>query len=143
MLINFEAILLFVDYSKTFNSIQRGKIEQILQIYGFHKEAAIALRMPYKNTKREVCSPDEDTDIFTTVTRVLQGGTFMPYLLLFCLDYIPRISIYQLKENEYTLKKVKSKKFAGEKLVDIDCADNLVLLSNIPAQAEYLLHSLE
>ena len=35
---DFETILLFIDFSKTFDSTQRGKMEQILFACGFLKE---------------------------------------------------------------------------------------------------------
>ena len=35
-----EATVLFIDFSKTFDSIHRGKMEQILLAYGFPKETA-------------------------------------------------------------------------------------------------------
>ena len=35
---NLEAILLFMDFSKAFDSIHRQKMEQILLVYGLPKE---------------------------------------------------------------------------------------------------------
>ena len=37
------ATLLFADFSKTFHSIHKGKMEQILQAYGLHKESATTI----------------------------------------------------------------------------------------------------
>ena len=36
---------LFIDFSKIFDFIHRGKIEQIIHIYGLIKETLTALRM--------------------------------------------------------------------------------------------------
>ena len=57
---NLEATILFVNFAKVFDSIHRGKMEQILLAYGLPKETVLAIMMLYRNTK--VRSPDEDTD---------------------------------------------------------------------------------
>ena len=61
--------------------------------------------MLYKNTKVKVCSPDGDTDFFDIVAGVLQGNTLAPYLVLICLDYVPRTFKDLMKENGFALKK--------------------------------------
>ena len=48
---NLEATILFVDSSKSFDSMHRGKIEQILLAYGVFKETVAAMMMLCKNTK--------------------------------------------------------------------------------------------
>ena len=48
-----------------------------------------------------------------------------------------------MKENGFTLKKTRSRSYPAETITNADCADDLVLLANTPAQAESLRHSLE
>ena len=48
---NLQETLLFVDFSKTFDSIHRGKMEQILLAYGLPKETVAAITILYRNTK--------------------------------------------------------------------------------------------
>ena len=72
---NLEATLLFVDFSKAFDSLPGGKMEQILLAYGLPKETVAAIMMLYKNTKVKVRSSDRDTDYFKIVTGALQGDT--------------------------------------------------------------------
>ena len=57
---NLKATILFVDFSKAFNAIHRGKIKQILLAYGLPKETMAAIMMLYKNTKVKVHSLDGD-----------------------------------------------------------------------------------
>ncbi len=92
---NLEATILFVDFAKAFDSIHRGKMEQILLTYGLPKETviAIAMMMPYKNMKVKVPSPDGDTDYFDIVAGVLQGDTLTPYLFIICQDDVLITSI--------------------------------------------------
>ena len=52
---NLEATILFVDFSKAFDSILRGKMEQILLPYGLSKETIAAIMILYRNTKIKVC----------------------------------------------------------------------------------------
>ena len=56
---NLEATILFVDFSRVFNSIHRGKMEQILLANGLLKETVVAIMILYKNTKVKVRSPME------------------------------------------------------------------------------------
>ena len=81
---NCEATLLLVDFSKAFDSIHRGKMEQILLEYGLSKETITAIMMLYKTMKAMDCSPDEDTNFFDIVAGVLQGNTLVLYLFTFC-----------------------------------------------------------
>ena len=57
---NLQATILFVDFTKAFDSIHRGKMEQILLAYGLPKETVTAIMILYRNTKVKVCSPDGD-----------------------------------------------------------------------------------
>ena len=72
---NLEATILFVDFSKAFDSIHRGKMEQILHAYCLPKETVAAIMMTYKNTKVKVRPPDGDTDYFDIVAGVCNKET--------------------------------------------------------------------
>ena len=73
--------------------------------YGLPKETVFALMTFYNNTKIKVHSPNGDTDFFDIVARVLQRDILAPYLFKICLDYILRMLIDLIKENDFTLKK--------------------------------------
>ena len=51
---NLQATLLFVDFTKAFDSIHRGKMELILLAYGLPKETVAAIMILYRNTKVKV-----------------------------------------------------------------------------------------
>ena len=51
---NLQATLIFVDFTKAFDSIHRGKMEQILLAYGIPKETVAAITILYRNTKVKV-----------------------------------------------------------------------------------------
>ena len=77
-----EVTMLFVDFTKAFDSIHRGKMEQILLAYGLPKETVAAIMILYRNTKVKVRSPVGDTDYFYIVDGILQGDTLCPYLFI-------------------------------------------------------------
>ena len=140
---NLQATLLFVDFTKAFDSIHRGKMKQILLAYGLPKETVAAITILYRNTKVKVRSPDGDTEYFDIVAGVLQGDTLAPYLLIICLDYVLRTSIDKIRENGFELSKKRSRRYPAKTITDADYADDIALLANTPNQAKTLLHSLE
>ena len=92
--------------------------------------------------KVKVCSLDGDTDFFDVVVGVLQGDTSAPYQFIICLDYVLRTSIDLMKENGFTQKKSRNRRYPAKTITDADYADSLLLV-NIRTQAESLLHSLD
>ena len=48
-----------------------------------------------------------------------------------------------MKENSFTLKKARSRRYPAQTITDVDYADNIAHLANTPNLAESLLHSLE
>ena len=140
---NLQATLLFVDFTKAFDSIHRGKMELILLAYGLPKETVAAIMILYRNTKVKVRSPDGDTEYFDIVAGVLQGDTLALYLFIICLDYVLRTTIDKIRANGFELTKKRSKRYPAKTITDADYADDLALLANTPNQAETLLHSLE
>ena len=140
---NIQATSLFVDFTKAFDSIHRGKMEQILLADGLPKETVAAITILYRNTKVKARSPDRDTEYFDIVAGVLQGDTLAPYLFIICLDYVLRTSIDKIRENGFELTKKRSRRYPAKTITDADYADDIAILANTPNQAETLLHSLE
>ena len=140
---NLQATKLFVDFTKAFDSIHRGEMEQILLAYGIPKETVAAIMILYRNTKVKVRSPDGDTDDFDIVAGVLKGDTLAHYLFIIYLDYVLRTSIDKIKENGFELTKKRSRRYPAKTITDADYTDDIAILANTPTQAETLLHSLE
>ena len=99
--------------------------------------------MLFKNTKVKVCSPDGDTDYFDIVVGVLQGDTLAQYLFIIYLDYVLRTPIDLMKENDFKLTTERSRRYLAHTIMDADCTDDIVLLTNTPTQAETLQHNLK
>ena len=95
-------------------------MEQIQQSYGLLKETIIVIMMLYKNTKARVHSPDDNSNFFNFVTGVLQRDTLAPHMFVICLDYVLLMSIDLIKENGFTLKKIRSRQYSVETMTDTD-----------------------
>ena len=132
-----------VDLTKAFDSIHRGKMEQILLEYGHTKETVAAITIFYRNTKVKVRSPDGDTDYLDIVEGVLQGDTLAPYLFIIYLDYVLRTSIDKIRETAFEQTKKRSRRYPAKTITDADYTDDIAILANTPNKAETLLHSLE
>ena len=89
-----------------------------------------------RNTKIKVRSLYGDTVFFYIAAGVLQGDTLAPYLFIICQDYVLQMAIGQIKENGFTLKKARSRRYPAETIMDADYA-------NTSVQSESQLHSLE
>ena len=101
---NLQATILFVDFTKVFDSIHRGKMEQILLTYSLPKETITDIMMLYRNNKVKVHSLNGDTD-YNIVAGVLQGDTLAPYLFIICLDYVLRTSMDKNQRKQFQAKK--------------------------------------
>ena len=110
-------------------------MEQILLTNGIPKEIVGAILMLYKNTKVKVCSSEGDTDFFDVVAGVLPWDRLGSYLFIISLDYVLRMSIDLMKEN--------CRRYSAQTITVADFADDIVLLANTPAQAEFRLHIVE
>ena len=117
---NLQATLIFVDFTKAFDSIHRGKMEQILLVYGIHKETVAAITILYRNTKVKVRSPDGDTEYFDIVAGVLQGDTLAPYLFIICRDYVLRTLIDKIRENGFELTRKRGRRYPAKTITDAD-----------------------
>ena len=73
----------------------------------------------------------------------MQGDALAPYLFIICLDYVLRMSIDKIKENDFKLTKERSRKYPQKTITDADYTDDIVLLANTSTQAKTLPHSLE
>ena len=64
-------------------------------------------------------------------------------MFIICRDEILRTLINLIKENDFTLKKARNRRYPAETTIDADYADDIALLGNTHAQAKSLLYNLE
>ena len=135
-------MIIFVDFSKAFDSIDRSKMEPILEAYRIPNKIIKAIMIMHKNTKAFIRSPDGDTEFFVIISAVLQGDTLTPHLFIKVLDYVLRNLDQNMKLGP-TLRKELSRRYPAEMLMDPNFADDLALLSDKIGNAEKLLNILE
>ena len=103
-----KVTLLFIDFSKVFDSIRRGEMEQILLAYGLSKETVINIMMLHENTKAMICSSDDNIDFFNIITGFLQGDSLLLYMFIISKDNVLQMSI---KEKWFYNENTKSRKY--------------------------------
>ena len=119
--------MVFVDFSKAFDSINREAMFHILHLYGIPLRIIQAIKLMYLNSNSRVRTPDGLTEAFLTLIGVLQGDTLAPLLFIIVLDYILRQSMKE--ENGLTLAPRRSRRVPGVTVTDLDFAYVLGLQS--------------
>jgi len=136
-----ELVVVFIDFRKAFDCINRSKMFKILEAYGVPKDIVNAIAVMYRDTSAVVITPDGETDMFSIDTGVLQGDPLAPFLFIICLDYALRCSISDT--DGFTLRRRRSSRYPAEVLADIDFADDIALLENSLLFAQILLDKVE
>ena len=144
-------MLTFVDFKKAFDSIDRGKLIEILRAYGIPEKIVQAINVMYTDTIAKVISQDGETDFFAILAGVLQGDTLAPFLFIIIIDYILRLTVDGHEHLGFTLQEGHSARLprranisaSTQRITDTGYADDLSLLSNTLEQALELLGRLE
>ena len=139
---NLVACIIFIDFSKAFDSIHRPKMAEILKSYGIPNKIINEIMILYSNNKSMVRSPDGDTELFDINSGVLQD-TLAPLLFIITLDYVLRTSIDLHKDLGLTLQKSRGRRYPTVTITDADYAVDLVLFADSCSDAEKLLYVLE
>ena len=136
------AILTFVDFSKAFDSIHRGKLMEILKAYGIPTKIVDAISILYRDTEAQLITPDGDTEFFEILAGVLQGDTLPPFLFIIALDYALREATSETHIG-FTLTPRQSSRQVATYITDTDFADDLALVSDYLEEAQLPLLRLE
>ena len=138
---NKEAVIVFIDFKKAFDSIDRNVMFKILEAYGIPQEIVDAIKIMYTNTSATVITPEGLTDLFSINTGVLQGDPLAPFLFIICLDYALHKAINQ--SDGITLKRRMSSRHPAEHLADLGYADDIALFGDTVHNAQDLLIKVE
>ena len=138
---NKSAAIVFVDFSKAFDSLNREALFHIIGLYGIPAPIIKAIRLLYDSSQSRVQTIDGYTDFFKTLLGVLQGDTLAPFLFIIVLDYV--LGNCMSPDLGLTITPRQNRRVPAVTVTDLDVADDLALLSNTIQQAEKLLHDLE
>ena len=113
--------MVFVDFEKAFDSVDRDVLWKILRHYGVPEKIVKMIRLFYDGFQARVLHEGDMTEPFSMSTGVRQGCLLSPLLFLVALDWVSRQAFGENKTGiQFTLL---------QKLEDLDFADDMVLLS--------------
>ena len=140
---NLKAVLVFIDFTKAFDSIHRGRMMQILRAYDIPEKLVKAIDLRYQETRARVVTPDGETDHFAIKAGVLQGDTLAPYLFAIVLDYATRKAIGGREEElGFKLDHRRSCQQHPVVLTDTDFADDIAIMTEEIEKAQEMLTSI-
>ena len=140
---NLDSALIFVDFSKAFDSVDRTRLFDILKLYGIPDLIIDAIRVLYTDTTATILTPDGETPSFPIKAGILQGDTLAPFLFIMVVDYVLRMSVDKINDKGLQLHPRRSSRHPPVYLTDTDFADDIALVSSCLENAQDLLHSLE
>ena len=82
--------IIFVDFNKAFDSIDRHAISVVLSKYGVSELLIANVKQFYIGTYAVVATAHENNEKFSTTSGVLQGDTLAPFLYTTLPDYVLR-----------------------------------------------------
>ena len=123
---NLDAAFVFVDFSKAFDSIDRSKMFEILELYGIPIEIIEAIKILYTDTSATILTPDGETQSFSIKAGILLGDTLAPFLFIMVVDYVLRMSVDKINEKGFKLHPRKSTRHPAVHLTDADFADDIL-----------------
>ena len=126
--------IVFVDFSKAFDSVSRKALPVILSHYGVPEILIQAIMDLYQDTTACVITSHGLSDFFSTTSGVLQGDTLAPLLFILVLDYVLRRSLSE--EDSYVLRPRSCSRHPCARLPAMAYADDIALLCRDPDAAQ-------
>ena len=141
---NLPLALLFIDFSKAFDSIHRERMFQILEAYGVPSIIVEAIKLIYENSAAQVITPDGETSFFNILAGIFQGDTLAPFLFIIVLDYTLK-QAFKISDDEcgIIIEPKRGSRYPEVRIKDLSYADDIALINKSLQLAENLLHSVE
>ena len=118
---NSALYLVFVDYEKAFDSIDRETLWRIMMAYGIPGKIVSLVKAFYQGNKAAVIHGEGMSDWFEIGSGVKQGCVMSGFLFLLVIDWIMRKSVEDARTGiRWNMM---------ETLEDLDYADDIILLS--------------
>ena len=126
--------LIFVDYEKAFDSIDRETLWKIMKAYGIPDKFIAIVKAFYRNCRVAVLHGGSKSEWFAVKSGVKQGCVMSGFLFLLVVDWIMRRTLSQGNTGiRWNMMKT---------LEDLDYADDIVLLSELWNHAQKKLSNL-
>ena len=141
---NLPLAIVFIDFSKAFDSIHRARMFEILKAYGIPPSIINAIKLIYEDSSAQVLTPDGETSFFDILAGIFQGDTLAPFLFIIVLDYALR-EAFKICDSEcgIVIEPRRSVRYPEVKIRDLAYADDIALLNKSLQLAENLLQCVE
>lgn len=126
--------LIFVDYEKAFDSIDRKTLWKIMKAYGIPEKFISMVKAFYRNCRVSVLHGSSKSEWFDVKSGVKQGCVMSGFLFLLVVDWIMRKTLSDGKTG--------IRWHMMETLEDLDYADDIVLLAETWRHAQKKLSNL-
>jgi len=131
---NTSLFITFIDFKKAFNSVDHSTLWKILRHHGIPEKFIAIIQQSHYNSQIRVIHNRELTPPFSVKTGVRQGCILSPMLFLLVIDWIMKTTT----EGPRT----EIQWFLLSQLHDLDCADDIALLSHHHKHAQDKIQSL-
>ena len=128
---NKKLYLLFIDFEKKFNSVDRDTLWKILNYYGVPDKLVKIINTVYEDSECCVRTENGDTRLFKIMSGVKQGCVLSPFLFVIVIDYI-------LRQSSGIGVKISKRQIS-----DLDFVNNVVLLEEAKLRLQLLLDSID
>ena len=133
--------LLFIDFSKAFDSVDREEMFKIIAAYGVPEKIVNSICVMYQDTSVVVLTPDGTTESFTVSAGVQQGDTLAAFLFIIVLDYVLRHALNS--HDGVTIVPRKSRRHPAVKISDLNYADDFAITSDSLSNIQDMLLRIE
>ena len=133
--------VVFVDYRKAFDSVDRRAIPVVLSHYGVPDPNVVDVMQLYHGSTAAVSTRFGHTETFDTTSGVLQGQTLSPHLFILLVDYILRQSLVDV--DGFTLKPANGRRHPAVILTALAYADDVAISSDSSSGAKSSLRRLQ
>ena len=135
------AVVIFVDFRRAFDSIDRRSLGEVLATYRVHPRLVNGILALYRDTSAAVLTSDGQTEAFNTSSGVLQGDTLAPFLFILLLDWVLHVAVPD-EGNGFLLARRVGRRSPEQSVSVLGYADDLALVSSTTAGAQAMFSSL-
>nr|CAH8822477.1 unnamed protein product [Trichobilharzia regenti] len=128
-------IVIFLDLKAAFDSVDRKVLWQCLTVKGVPRKYIALIKALYSNSRSRVRAYGELSSELVTTSGVRQGCPLSPFLFNFIIDMLMEVSLTERNDLGIDL-------LPGNSLMDLEYADDIVLLGEDADKMQSLLNTL-
>ena len=134
--------IIFVDFSKAFDSIDRRAISIVLSKYGVSELLIANVMQFFIGTSAVVATAHGNTEKFSSTSGVLQGDSLAPFLFITLLDYVLR-ETHLDNIDGFTITPRRSSRYPAVRIGALVYADEIAITCDRIEQAQNVFRRLE